>query len=57
MTNTRVSRLWIVNVISFILVSLLSLAGLTNWLVLFRGYGARSGFLGSLRHFLVGVHE
>jgi hypothetical protein len=51
------SGLWIVNVISFFLFSLLSLTGLINWLLLPRGYGSRAGFLISLRHSLVTMHE
>lgn len=51
------SKLWIVNVISFLLFSLLSVTGLINWLLLPRGYGSRGGFLVSVRHALVTVHE
>jgi len=51
------SRQWIVNVISFFLFSLLSVTGLVNWLVLPRGYGSSAGFLVSLRHSLVTLHE
>jgi hypothetical protein len=53
----KLSRLWIVNVISFFLFSLLSVTGLINWLLLPRGYGSGAGFLVSLRHCLVTVHE
>jgi cytochrome b subunit of formate dehydrogenase len=53
----RPSRLWIVNVISFFLFSLLSVTGLINWLLLPRGYESRVSFLFSLRHFLVTIHE
>ena len=53
----KLSRLWIVNVISFFLISLLSVTGLVNWLVLPRGYGRSTGFLVSLRHSLVTIHE
>ena len=53
----KLSRLWIVNVISLFLFSLLSVTGLINWLLLPRGYGSSTGFLVSLRHFLVTVHE
>ena len=53
----KLSRLWIVNVISFFLFSLLSVTGLINWLFLPRGYGSGAGFLVSLRHFLIGIHE
>jgi len=53
----KLSKLWIVNVISFFLFSLLSLTGLVNWLVLPRGYGQSAGFLVSLRHSLVTIHE
>jgi len=57
MTNTKALRLWIVNVLSFILFCLLTLTGLTNWLLLPKGYGAKESLLVSLRHFLVEVHE
>ena len=53
----KLSRLWIVNVISFFLFFLLSVTGLINWLLLPRGYGSGAGFLVSLRHSLVTVHE
>jgi len=53
----KLSKLWIVNVISFFLFSLLSVTGLINWLVLPRGYGQSGGFLVSLRHSLVTMHE
>jgi len=53
----KLPRLWIVNVISFFLFSLLSVTGLVNWLVLPRGYGRSTGFLVSLRHSLVTIHE
>jgi len=53
----KLSRLWIVNVISFFLVALLSVTGLINWLLLPRGYGSGGGFLVSLRHFLITIHE
>jgi hypothetical protein len=51
------SRLWIVNVISLFLFSLLSITGLINWLLLPRGHGSSAGFLVSLRHSLVTMHE
>ena len=57
MANRKTFKLWIVNVVSFVLFSLLSLTGLINWLVLPKGYGARGGFLVSLRHLLIEVHE
>jgi cytochrome b subunit of formate dehydrogenase len=53
----KLSKLWIVNVISFFLFSLLSVTGLINWLLLPRGYGSSAGFLVSLRHSLVTMHE
>ena len=53
----KLPRLWIVNVISFFLFSLLSVTGLVNWLVLPRRYGQSASFLVSLRHSLVTVHE
>ena len=57
MANGKSFKLWIVNVVSFILFILLSITGLINWLILPRGFEARGSFLGSLRHFLRGIHE
>ena len=57
MSNGKYSKLWIVNVISFILFVILCCTGLINWLVLPRGYEARGNFLVSLRHFFISLHE
>ncbi len=57
MSNGRSSKLWIVNVISFILFIILCSTGLLNWLVLPKGYEARGSFLVSLRHFFIAFHE
>ncbi len=57
MSKGRSSKLWIVNVISFILFIILGSTGLLNWLVLPRGYEARGSFLVSLRHFFIAFHE
>ena len=57
MSNGRFSKLWIVNIISFILFIILCSTGLLNWLVLPRGYEARGSFLVSLRHFFITLHE
>jgi cytochrome b subunit of formate dehydrogenase len=57
MPNNKAPKLWFVNVLSFILFSILTFTGLTNWLLLPRGYAASGGFLISLRHFLRQVHE
>ena len=57
MSNGRSSKLWIVNVISFILFIILFSTGLLNWLVLPRGYEARGSFSVSLRHFFIALHE
>jgi len=57
MKSRKSSRLWMVNVISFILFFLLSVTGLLNWLVLPRGYQARGSFPVCLRHFFIEVHE
>jgi hypothetical protein len=57
MHNKRSSKLWVVNVISFILLIVLSVTGLLNWLVLPRGYEARGSLLVALRHFFTAVHE
>jgi hypothetical protein len=50
-------KLWIVNVLSFFLFSLLGVTGLINWLLLPRGHGSNAGFLASFRHFLITMHE
>ena len=57
MSNGRSSKLWMVNLISFILFIILCSTGLLNWLVLPRGYEARGSFLVSLRHFFIAFHE
>jgi len=57
MPNRKYSKLWIVNVISFILFVILSSTGLINWLVLPKGYEARGNFLVSLKHFFITLHE
>ena len=57
MSNRRSTKLWIVNLISFILFIILCSTGLLNWLVLPRGYEARGSFLVSLRHFFIAFHE
>ena len=57
MSIGRSSKLWMVNVISFILFIILCSTGLLNWLVLPRGYEARGSFLVSLRHFFIAIHE
>ena len=57
MPNGRSLTLWIVNVISFVLFSILCSTGLINWLVLPRGYEGRGNFLVSLRHFFIAFHE
>lgn len=51
------SRLWMVNVLSFVLFMVLSGTGLLNWLILPRGYQARGSFLVLIRHFFISVHE
>jgi hypothetical protein len=50
-------KFWLVNIVSVFLLTLLCMTGFINWLVLPRGYGATQGFLLSLRHFLLGIHQ
>ncbi len=57
MPSKKAAKLWLVNVVSFILFSILTVTGLTNWLLLPRGYQATGGFLITLRHSLREVHE
>lgn len=57
MSNRKSSKLWGVNVISFILLVILAFTGLLNWLVLPRGYEGRGSILVSFRHFFIAVHE
>jgi hypothetical protein len=57
MATGRSLKLWIVNVISFILFFILCGTGLLYWLVLPKGYEARGSFLVSVRHFLIAFHE
>ena len=57
MTNKKSSKIWHVNLVSFLLLTVLGVTGFVNWLLLPKGYETSSGFLISLRHFLRGVHE
>jgi hypothetical protein len=57
MAETRSSKLWIINVLSFVLFIVLSGTGLLNWLVLPRGYTERGSIWVSLRHFIVAFHQ
>ena len=57
MQSNKAAKLWLVNILSFILFSILAFTGLINWLLLPRGYRGGGGFLISLRHFLREVHE
>ena len=57
MVSRSSSKFWTVNIVSFALLLLLCMTGLINWLVLPRGYGATQGFLLSLRHLLLGIHQ
>ena len=57
MTSRKTLKLWLINVVSFILVMILSMTGLINWLLLPKGYEARGSFLISLRHFFREIHE
>lgn len=56
MSMHKAAKLWFVNVISFVLFSILALTGLINWLFLPRG-GGEAGIAVHLRHFLREVHE
>jgi hypothetical protein len=57
MAAGKSSKIWMVNLTSFILFAVLCVTGLLNWLVLPRGYEARGSLLVSARHFLIAVHE
>ena len=57
MSMNKAAQLWLVNVISFVLFSILTLTGLINWLFVPRGGGAEGGVAVILRHFLREVHE
>ncbi|MFZ1985372.1 MAG: DUF4405 domain-containing protein [Desulfatitalea sp.] len=57
MANDRAAKIWMVNMLSFILLAILAFTGLVNWLLLPKGYAAAGGALVALRHFLQGLHE
>jgi hypothetical protein len=57
MAGEKASQIWLVNIISFILFSILTITGLINWLLPHGNRGGGGGALISLRHFLVGIHE
>jgi len=54
--QNKATRIWFVNILSFILFSILTITGLINWLLLPRGYGA-GGFLVSTRHLFRDIHH
>ena len=55
MAMQRSKTIWIVNVVSFVALSLLTITGLINWLVLPHGAG-RSSWVKETRHFLMEIH-
>ena len=57
MRSKKAHKVWIINVVSFVLFLLLGTTGLINWLVLPRGFQARGSQLLSVRHFLREIHE
>jgi hypothetical protein len=57
MAGEKASRIWLVNIISFILFSVLTVTGLINWLLPHGNRGGGGGAFISLRHFLIGIHE
>ncbi len=57
MSNGKSNQLWLVNIFSFILFSILTITGLINWAILPRGPRSNDGFLITLRHFFRDVHE
>ncbi len=57
MTTGKSSKLWGVNVASFILFIILCSTGLVNWLILPRGFETRESLLVFFRHFFIAVHE
>ena len=57
MTPQRAARLWVVNVISFVCLAIVTVTGMVNWLFLPRGYRGAENALLSVRHFLRDVHQ
>ncbi|WP_319524510.1 DUF4405 domain-containing protein [uncultured Desulfosarcina sp.] len=55
MASQKNMKLWVVDVVSFIVLSLLAITGLVNWLVLPRG-GGRNSWVTETRHFIMDVH-
>ena len=56
MSSNKAQKIWTANMISFILLVVLSFTGLVNWLLLPKGYQT-AGALLSLRHLLRDIHE
>jgi hypothetical protein len=56
MAMPKQAKLWVVNIVSFVLFSLLAVTGLTNWLVLPHGGGRRESLLIETRHLIRDVH-
>jgi Ni,Fe-hydrogenase I cytochrome b subunit len=57
MSANKAEKLWIVNIISFILLMVLAVTGLINWLLVPGGYRGEGGFMMLFRHFLREIHE
>lgn len=56
MSKHRSTKLWAVNVIAFVLLIVLTLTGLSNWLLLPRGFRGGDAWF-TLRHFILDVHR
>lgn len=57
MGTQKARQIWFINVVSFVLFSVLACTGLVNWLLLPRGAGIGGGILAGLRHLMLTIHE
>jgi len=56
MLKNKGFQLWVVNLVSFALLSVLMITGFANAFLVPKGYETKAGGLSGLRHFLCDVH-
>jgi hypothetical protein len=57
MQNNKAAKLWLINIVSFILFALLTVTGLINWVLIPGGYRGEGKNFMALRHFFREIHE
>jgi hypothetical protein len=57
MQNNKGAKLWLINMVSFILFAVLTITGLINWVLIPGGYRGEGNTFMALRHFFREIHE